>query len=84
MNNEADVIVVGGGPGGMAAALEAANNGSSVILIEADTQIGGNAARSTGYLAFQNFDMQAKEGIDASADLFVQDMVAEISRLSEK
>ena len=84
MNNEADVIVVGGGPGGMAAALEAANNGSSVILIEADTQIGGNAARSTGYLAFQNFDMQAKEGIDDSADIFVQDMVAEISRQSEK
>ena len=28
--------------------------------------------------------MQAKEGIDDSADIFVQDMVAEISRQSEK
>ena len=59
MINEADLVVVGGGPGGMAAALEAATFGASVILLEADTQIGGNAARSTGYLAFQNFDMQA-------------------------
>ncbi|MDG2300785.1 MAG: FAD-dependent oxidoreductase [Acidimicrobiales bacterium] len=84
MTNEADVIVVGGGPGGMAAALEAANNGSSVILLEADTQIGGNAARSTGYLAFQNFDMQTQEGIDDSAKIFVQDMAAEISRQTEK
>ena len=84
MNNEADVIVVGGGPGGMAAALEAANCGSSVILIEADTQIGGNAARSTGYLAFQNFDMQAQEDIHDNAEIFVQDMVAEIARQNEK
>ena len=84
MSKEADLVVVGGGPGGMAAALEAANFGASVILLEADTQIGGNAARSTGYLAFQNFEMQTKEDIDDSAETFVQDMVAEISRQNEK
>ena len=84
MINEADLVVVGGGPGGMAAALEAATFGASVILLEADTQIGGNAARSTGYLAFQNFDMQAEEGVTDNAEIFVQDMVDEIARQNEK
>lgn len=84
MINEADLVVVGGGPGGMAAALEAATFGASVILLEADTQIGGNAARSTGYLAFQNFDMQAEEGVTDNAEIFVQDMFDEIARQNEK
>ena len=78
--HDADIVVVGGGPGGMAAALEAANNDSSVILIEADKHIGGNAARSTGYLCFQGFGMQDEAGITDSADKFVADMVAEIGR----
>ena len=84
MSNEADLVVVGGGPGGMATALEAANHGASVILLEADTQIGGNAARSTGYLAFQNFDMQTEEGISDNAEIFVEDMFAEIARQNDK
>lgn len=54
-----DVIVVGGGPGGSAAALAAARDGASVVLLEADELLGGNAARSTGYLAFADFEMQA-------------------------
>ncbi len=50
-SDRADVVVVGGGPGGCAAALEAARAGVSVILLEALDGIGGNAARSTGYMA---------------------------------
>ena len=84
MSNEADLVVVGGGPGGMAAALEAANYGASVLLLEADTHIGGNAARSTGYLAFQNFDMQAEEGVIDNTEIFVADMFAEIARQNDK
>jgi len=84
LSNEADLVVVGGGPGGMAAALEAANYGASVLLLEADTQIGGNAARSTGYLAFQNFDMQAEEGVIDNTEIFVADMFAEIARQNDK
>ena len=80
MTLKADVIVVGGGPAGMAAALEAANNDSSVILLEADDRIGGNAARSTGYLCFQSFDMQDAIGVSDSVEKFVEDMVAEIGR----
>lgn len=73
-----DLVVVGGGPGGMAAALEGARHGADVILVEAGDRIGGNAARSTGYLAFQNFAMQTEAGIEDSVEKFMADMEAEI------
>ena len=70
MKNTADIVVIGGGPAGMATALEASKNGASVLLLEADTLLGGNAARSTGYLAFQGFEMQHREGLNDSAEIF--------------
>ncbi len=75
-----DVVVVGGGPGGSAAALAAARSGASVVLLEADKQLGGNAARSTGYVAFADFDMQGDIGADDSPEDFLADMQAEIDR----
>lgn len=83
-DKSADIVVIGGGPGGMAAALEAARLGVSVILLEAGERIGGNAARSTGYLAFQNFDMQTNANIEDSVDAFMADMEAEIERQRER
>ena len=83
MKNTADIVVIGGGPAGAATALEASKNGASVLLLEADTLIGGNAARSTGYLAFQGFTMQDKEGFEDSAEIFYADMVEEINRQKE-
>jgi succinate dehydrogenase/fumarate reductase flavoprotein subunit len=73
-----DVVVVGGGPGGCACALTAARYGASVILLEAGERVGGNAARSTGYLAFQDFAMQHEAGIEDSVEKFMADMRAEI------
>ena len=67
----------------MATALEASKNGASVLLLEADTLLGGNAARSTGYLAFQGFEMQHREGLDDNAEIFFKDMVNEIKRQEE-
>ena len=84
MKSVADLVVVGAGPAGMATALEAAENGASVTILEADTLIGGNAARSTGYLAFQGFDMQGEQGYHDSAELFVADMLEEIDRQKSK
>ena len=84
LENTADIVVVGGGPGGMAAALEAARRGASVILLEAGERIGGNAARSTGYLAFQGFDMQTEADLADSVDAFMADMEAEIERQRER
>ncbi len=67
----------------MATALEASKNGASVLLLEADTLLGGNAARSTGYLAFQGFEMQHREGLEDNAEIFFKDMVNEIKRQEE-
>ena len=50
--------------------------------LEADTLLGGNA-RSTGYLAFQGFEMQHREGLDDNAEIFFKDMVNEIKRQEE-
>ena len=83
MKNTADIVVIGGGPAGMATALEASKNGASALLLEADTLLGGNAARSTGYLAFQGFEMQHREGLDDSAEIFFKDMLDEIKRQEE-
>ena len=83
MKNTADIVVVGGGPAGMATALEASKNGASVLLLEADTLLGGNAARSTGYLAFQGFEMQHREGLEDNAEVFFKDMTDEINRQKE-
>ncbi len=83
MKNTADIVVIGGGPAGVATALEASKNGASVLLLEADTLLGGNAARSTGYLAFQGFEMQHREGLNDNAEIFFKDMVNEIKRQEE-
>jgi len=83
LKNTADIVVIGGGPAGMATALEASKNGASVLLLEADTLLGGNAARSTGYLAFQGFEMQHREGLNDNAEIFFKDMVNEIKRQEE-
>lgn len=75
-----DVIVVGGGVGGCAAADEAAALGARVALIEAGPEIGGNAARSTGYLAFAGTQMQRDAGIEDSPEIFLEDIEREIAR----
>lgn len=47
------VIVVGGGLAGLSAALEAVHEGASVILIEAEKNVGGNSAK-VGRIASYN------------------------------
>ncbi|MEB3277199.1 MAG: FAD-dependent oxidoreductase [Cyanobacteriota bacterium] len=65
---DAEVVVVGGGPAGIAAAAEAAAAGSTVTLIEAGGQLGGNAVRSNGYLAFVDEGVEAQDAFVADAE----------------
>jgi succinate dehydrogenase/fumarate reductase flavoprotein subunit len=76
----ADVVVAGGGLGGMAAAVCAAREGADVLVIEALPAIGGNAAMSTGYIAFAGFARQREDGIEDAPDRLVADLLAEIER----
>jgi succinate dehydrogenase/fumarate reductase flavoprotein subunit len=75
-----DVLVVGGGPGGLAAAERALERGASVRVLEASGELGGNAAFSTGYLAFAGTSLEREHGITDSAELMIADILAEVER----
>jgi len=77
---EYDLIVVGGGVGGCAAATEAAALGAKALIIEVTDQVGGNAVRSTGYVAFADTPMQREQGLQDSPEIFLADIEAEIDR----
>ena len=65
MNDSYDVLIVGGGPAGCAAAIAAARHGAKVLLIEAQTYLGG---MSTGgmvptWCPFSDGERSVYEGI---------------------
>ncbi len=55
-----------------------------MVLLEADERLGGNASRSTGYLAFAAFAMQEDIGVDDSPERFLADMQSEIDRQKDR
>lgn len=69
----ADVVVLGTGPSGLAAVASAVENGASVVVIEANNEIGGNGLLSTGWVAFVDSGLQRSEGINDSVDRFMDD-----------
>jgi succinate dehydrogenase/fumarate reductase flavoprotein subunit len=74
-DREADVVVIGSGATGLPAAIIAREAGASVILVEAQADIGGHAITSGGNLPLGGgTSYQKKYGIDDSADLFFQDL----------
>ena len=59
---ECEILVVGGGFAGLAAAVQAAENGDDVILIEAQTTLGGNGQGVEGTFAVDS-KYQKEQGI---------------------
>jgi succinate dehydrogenase/fumarate reductase flavoprotein subunit len=73
-NKEADVVVIGAGATGLSAAIEAAEAASSVILVEANFDIGGHAIVSGGNIPLGGgTSAQKKAGIADSPDLVFSD-----------
>ncbi|HXR87300.1 MAG TPA: FAD-dependent oxidoreductase, partial [Stellaceae bacterium] len=72
---EADIVVVGSGATGMPAAIVAREAGCSVILIEAEADIGGHAIVSGGNVPLGGgTSAQKKYGIPDTPDLLFQDL----------
>lgn len=72
---EADLIIIGSGPAGMAAAIKAVDEGASVIVVEANYDIGGHAIISGGHMALGGgTSAQKKYNIPDSPDTVFADL----------
>ncbi len=71
----ADVVVIGSGATGLPAAIIAREAGASVILVEAEKDIGGHAITSGGNVPLGGgTSVQKKYGIEDSPDLLFRDL----------
>src|SRR5580692_2131351 len=69
-HDEADVVVIGSGAVGLPAAIAAREAGASVIVVEAENDIGGHAITSGGNVPLGGgTSAQKKHGIDDSPEL---------------
>jgi succinate dehydrogenase/fumarate reductase flavoprotein subunit len=74
-DRDADVVVIGSGATGLPAAIVAQEAGSSVILVEAEKDIGGHAITSGGNVPLGGgTSAQQKYGIMDSPDLLFRDL----------
>jgi succinate dehydrogenase/fumarate reductase flavoprotein subunit len=74
-DKEADVVIIGGGATGLPAAIEAREHGASVIIIEANFDVGGHAIVSGGNIALGGGNVRQKKwGVEDSADLVFSDL----------
>ncbi|GLY40012.1 hypothetical protein Amsp01_060350 [Amycolatopsis sp. NBRC 101858] len=69
---EYDVVVVGGGGAGLAAAVSAAERGASVLLFEAEKELGGSTQLSAGMFTAAGTSVQKGLGIEDSPERFFQ------------
>ncbi|MEG1907247.1 MAG: FAD-dependent oxidoreductase [Gordonibacter sp.] len=67
-----DILVVGGGFAGLAAAVQAAENGDDVILIEAQTTLGGNGQGVEGTFAVDS-KYQKEQGVTVDRSIIMQE-----------
>jgi len=73
---EAEIVIIGAGGTGLAAAVTAGQEGASVIVLETNGFAGGNLLVSGGVYNSPEPEMQAKQGIEDSPELFVQQTLA--------
>ncbi len=72
---EADVVVIGAGATGLPASIAARDNGASVLVVNANYDIGGHAILSGGNTALGGGTiLQRKYGIEDSPDLVFSDL----------
>jgi succinate dehydrogenase/fumarate reductase flavoprotein subunit len=78
LNLTFDVVVVGAGATGLAAAISSIERGASVVVIEANYDVGGHAIQSGGSIPIGGgTSIQKKYGVNDSADLVFSDLVSD-------
>ena len=74
-DEEADVVVVGSGATGLPAAIAACEGGASVLIVEANFDVGGHAAISGGNVPLGGgTSEQKKSGIVDTPDMLFNDL----------
>ena len=74
-DREADVVIIGSGATGMPAAIAARQKGASVIVVEANSDVGGHAIICTGNVNLGGGTAQQKQyGVVDSPDLLFSDL----------
>src|SRR5450631_690667 len=74
-HHDADVVVIGAGATGLPAAIVAREAGASVIVVEAEADIGGHAITSGGNVPLGGgTSVQRHHGIADSPDLLFRDL----------
>ncbi len=74
-DREADIVIIGAGATGLPAAIEAIENGASVIVVDANIDVGGHAIISGGNIALGGgTSRQEKYGVKDSPDLLFSDL----------
>lgn len=68
MAKDFDLIIVGGGGAGLAAGIMAKKQGASVMVLEADTRLGGATALSAAVMYACNTSVQKARGIEDTPD----------------
>jgi succinate dehydrogenase/fumarate reductase flavoprotein subunit len=85
---EADFVTIGAGTAGLAGAISALEHGASVIMVEANTDIGGHGIVSGGQVHLGGgTSNQRKFGVDDSADRVYEDWIRHdhpLSRFSDR
>ena len=72
---EADVVIIGAGATGLPAAIKAADEGASVIVVDANYDVGGHAILSGGNVPLGGgTSAQRKYGIEDSPDIVFADL----------
>jgi hypothetical protein len=72
---EADVVILGSGATGLPAAIRAADQGASVIVVEANYEIGGHGLLNGGQVPLGGgTSRQKKYGIEDSPDILFKDL----------
>lgn len=66
--NDFDLIIVGGGGAGLAAGIMARREGASVMVLEADSKLGGATALSAAVMYACNTSVQRARGIEDSPE----------------